>query len=88
MAGDKLKHSLATLIDDFTKEESDAPFIFEIESRNRTKDILIIVRLTQRHKTVAFSKSAFIVKTTQHLEIFKLYLQFLSSDTFQKKLRK
>lgn len=83
MAGDDLKHDLATIISDFTTAETDAPFYFEIESRNRKKDCLVIVRVTEKNKNIAFMKSAFIVKRQRHLEVFKSYLQFLSSKEFQ-----
>lgn len=85
MAGDQVKHTLANIISDFTTDESDAPFVFDIESRNRINDCLVIVRVTEKRKRTACMKSAFIVKTSRHLEIFRSYLEFLSSNTFQQK---
>ena len=82
MAGETLKHSLATIISEFETEESDAPFFFTIESRNRGKDCLVIVRLRERSKSRHFMKSAFIVKTELHLNLFRSYLHYLSSTHF------
>ena len=85
MAGDQVKHTLADIISDFTTEESDAPFVFDIESRNRTNDCLVIICLREKHKSTACIKSAFIVKTPRHVELFRSYLAYLSSNTFKQK---
>ncbi len=87
MSGDILKHSLATIISEFETEESDAPFIFNIESRNRGRDCLVIVRIREHRKRNYFMKSAFIVKSQLHLNVFRDYLKFLSSNTFQQNFK-
>lgn len=83
MAGEEYKHTLSTLIREFTHQQSDAPFIFELEMINRKKDCLVIVRVTERKRNIACMKSAFIVKRERHVEVFKSYLHFLSSKEFQ-----
>ena len=77
-----LNQLLSTLIREFTHEHSNAPFIFELETRNRTKDCLVLIRITEKSRTIACMKSAFIVKRYRHLQIFKSYLQYLSSKDF------
>ena len=88
MAGDRLKHTVADIISEFTFEQAHVEFVFNIESRNRRRDCLVIIRISDRKKPSSFFKTAMIVKTQQHVGILHSYLNFLSSDNFRENFRK
>ena len=80
-----IKDQIASLISEFSEQESNAPYEFDIDCTERKRDNLIIVRIVKTPRKYAFWKTAFIIKTEAELDIFRSFLSFLSSATLQQK---
>ena len=80
-----IKNNLASLIQEFTHDESNAPFTFDIDATDRRRDTLVMVRIIKKGETTAFWKTAFVIRNDFQLDIFRTYLNFLSSANLQQK---